>query len=131
MMCKKALGESGEDENKAMEWLRRNGMEVANKKAGRNTKAGLIESYIHNNGQVGVLVELKSETDFVAKNPAFKELAHDIAMHIAALNPADVTILLEQQYIKNLDITVSEYITESIQKFGENIEVARFERFAL
>jgi elongation factor Ts len=131
MMCKEALESSGGDEVAAMEWLRQRGLEIAEKKSRRGTGAGLIESYIHNNGQVGVLVELKSETDFVAKNPGFKELAHDIAMQIAASSPSDISVLLEQPYIKNQDIAISDYINQAIQKFGENIEVARFERFQI
>jgi len=131
MMCKKALEESGGDEKKAMEWLREQGVEVAEKKARRGTGAGIVESYIHSNGQVGVLVELRSETDFVARNEEFKALAHDIAMHVAALDPENVESLLEQPFVKNPGITVTEYINGFIQKFGENIEVNRFERFAL
>ena len=129
MLCKKALEESEGDEVLAMDLLRKQGMEFAEKKSGRSANAGLVESYIHNNGQVGVLLEIRTETDFVAKNPAFKNLAHDIAMHIAASNPNDVPVLLEQPYVKNSDITISDYINESVQKFGEKIEVAHFERF--
>ena len=131
MLCKKALENSGGDENKALEWLKQQGLETAEKKSSRGTKAGLIEAYVHGNGQVGVLLEIKSETDFVAKNPGFKELAHDIAMHIAASNPADIEALLSQPYIKNLDITISDYLNEAVQKFGENIEISRFERYKL
>ncbi|MFC1756678.1 translation elongation factor Ts [Patescibacteria group bacterium] len=131
MLCKKALEDSGGDEGKAMEWLRQNGVEMAENKSSRGTNAGIIEAYIHGTGQVGVLLEMKSETDFVAKNPAFKDLAHNIAMHIAAGFPSDTKELLEQDYVKNPDINIKEYINESIQKFGENIEVTRFERFAL
>ena len=131
MMCKKALEEAGGDEKKAMEWLREKGIEVAEKKSSRGTGAGVIEAYIHSNGQVGVLVELKSETDFVARNAEFKVLAHDIAMHIAALDPEKVKDLLEQPFIKDAGMTISEYINSFIQKFGENIEVSRFERFSL
>lgn len=131
MTCKRALEEANGDEVKAMDWLRQHGVDVAEKKSSRETGAGIIESYIHGNGQVGVLVELKTETDFVARNPSFKNLAHDIAMHIAASKPPDAKVLLEQPYIKDLDISVSDYINQAIQKFGENIEVARFERFSL
>ncbi|MCF7835544.1 MAG: translation elongation factor Ts [Candidatus Marinimicrobia bacterium] len=131
MLCKKALDASEGDEKKAMEWLRQNGVNVAQKKSSRSANSGIIESYIHNNGQVGVLVEARSETDFVAKNPEFKVFAHDIAMHIAASDPEEVSSLLEEQYIKNPAIKVSDYINESIQKFGENIEITRFERFSL
>jgi len=130
-VCKQALEVGNGNEAAAMEWLRQKGMEIAEKKSSRGTKAGIIESYIHNNGQVGVLLELKSETDFVAKNSVFKDLGHNLAMHIAASNPADVAVLLEQPYIKNLTTTVSGYVNEFIQKFGENIEVARFERFEI
>ncbi|MFH1979070.1 MAG: translation elongation factor Ts [Patescibacteria group bacterium] len=131
MVCKKALEEAGGDETKAMGILKEKGLEVAEKKSSRGTKAGTIESYIHGTGQIGVLVELKSETDFVAKNPLFKEVAHDIAMHIAASDPENVEMLLEQPFVKKMDITISNYLNEIIQKFGENIEIARFERFSL
>ena len=131
MICKKALEESKGNEAKAMEWLRKNGVEVAEKKASRGTKAGIVEAYIHGNGQVGVLIEMKSETDFVAKNPEFKALAHDIAMHIAALGPTDIKSLLDQEFIKDPGLKISDFITKHIQKFGENIEITRFERFAL
>ena len=130
-MCKKAIEASDGDEKKAMEWLRKSGVDVAEKKASRGTGAGVIDSYIHSNGQVGVLVELRSETDFVARNEEFKGLAHDIAMHIAASDPADTKVLLEQPFIKDLSLTISDYINGFIQKFGENIEVERFERFFL
>jgi len=131
MLCKKALDASSGDDKKAMEWLRENGVDVARKKSGRLAESGIIESYIHNNGQVGVLVEIRSETDFVAKNPDFKVFAHNIAMHIAASNPEEIKFLLAEQYIKNPNIKVTDYINESIQKFGENIEITRFERFSL
>ncbi|MBU1178818.1 translation elongation factor Ts [Patescibacteria group bacterium] len=131
MLCKKALEDSGGDEVGAMEWLKKQGVEAAEKKSGRSTKAGVMEAYIHNNGQIGVLVELRSETDFVAKNPDFKEIAHNIALHIAASCPDGTKDLLEQPYIKNPEITIAEYLNESIQRFGENIEIARFERFVL
>lgn len=131
MMCKKALEETDGDEAKAIEWLRKHGVDVAEKKASRSTGAGIVDAYIHSNGQVGVLVELRSETDFVARNEEFKELAHDIAMHIAASDPEDVEALLEQPFIKDMGMTISEHIKSFIQKFGEKIEVERFERFTL
>jgi elongation factor Ts len=85
--CKKALEEAQGDEAKALEILSRKGQEMAAKKSEREAKQGLIEAYIHNNGKIGVLLELNCETDFVARNPQFKELAHDLAMHIAAMDP--------------------------------------------
>jgi len=130
MLIKRALETSGGDETCAFEWLRKQGIETAEKKSVRATKAGLIEAYIHA-GQVGVMIELKSETDFVAKNPLFKEVAHNIAMHIAAANSADTEALLKEQYIKNPEITIADYLNEVIQKFGEKIEISRFTRFEI
>ncbi len=102
---------------------------MAEKKSSRSTKAGLIEPYIHAGGKVGVLLELRSETDFVAKSPLFKEAAHNIAMHVSAMSPFNVTALLEQPFIKDPNFKVADYINQIIQKFGENIEIGRFERF--
>lgn len=90
MDCKKALAEAGGDEEKAMESLRMKGMASADKKAGRSAGDGLVQSYIHMGGKVGVLVELNCETDFVAKTDDFKNLARDVAMHIAAASPTCV-----------------------------------------
>lgn len=129
MTCKKALEEAGGDTEKAILILRQEGAKIAKKKAERALKAGLIESYIHANRQIGVLVEVRSETDFVAKNEEFRSSSHDIAMHIAASDPVDVSELLQQPYIKNPEITVGDYLKEMIQKFGENIEISRFVRY--
>lgn len=87
MECKKALEESEGDEARALNILREKGRNIALKKLARETKQGIIESYIHSNGKVGVLLELNCETDFVARNREFRELAHDLAMHIAGMNP--------------------------------------------
>ena len=89
--CKKALEESQGDMNKAMELLRKKGIAKAEKRAGRSASQGLVVSYIHHNGQVGVLVELNSETDFVARTDGFKELAKEIALHIAMADPIAVS----------------------------------------
>jgi elongation factor Ts len=91
MDCKKALQECGGDENQAIDYLRKKGMASAAKKAGRDATDGLVESYIHLGGKVGVLIEVNCETDFVAKTDDFKALVRDIAMHIAASNPLCVT----------------------------------------
>lgn len=131
MTCKKALEEAGGDMEKAMEFLRREGVKIADKKTERKLGAGIIDSYIHATKQVGVLVEARSETDFVAKNESFGSFAHDLAMHIAALDPQSIEEMLDQQYIKNPSITVGDYIKEVVQKFGENIEIARFVRYSL
>lgn len=87
MECKKALVEAGGDMDKAIEVLKKSGAAKALKRADREAKAGIIESYIHSNGQIGVIVEVLAETDFVAKNDEFKAFAHDVALHIAAMNP--------------------------------------------
>ncbi len=91
MDCKKALLETDNDVEKAIEFLRKKGIAKAAKKASREAKEGIIESYIHFNGQLGVLVEVNCETDFVARTDDFKELAKNIAMHIAAMKPLYVS----------------------------------------
>lgn len=95
MECKKALAESGGDIEKAIEYLRKKGISTAAKKAGRETSQGLIHSYIHGNGRIGVLIEINCETDFVARTEEFKGLVKDMAMQVAAFNPL---------YIKREDI---------------------------
>ena len=87
MDCKKALKESGGDEQKAITWLREKGLSKAQKRSDRTAKEGIIGSYVHSNGKIGVLVEVNCETDFVAKNEKFKEFAKNVAMQIAAANP--------------------------------------------
>ena len=91
MDCKKALAESGGDFAKATEWLRAHGVARADKRAGREAKQGLVESYVHHSGKIGVLLELNCETDFVARTDDFKQLARDVAMHIAAAAPLAVS----------------------------------------
>ena len=89
--CKKALGETQGDFEKAIEWLRKKGMASAAKKAGRATKEGLVSSYIHGEGKVGVLLEINCETDFVARTEQFKQFVKDVAMHVAAASPLYVS----------------------------------------
>jgi elongation factor Ts len=90
MDCKKALTEAGGDLEKAVEWLRKKGIASASKKEGRTTNQGLVEAYIHAGGQVGVLIEVNCETDFVARTDDFKVLVHNLAMHVAAASPEAV-----------------------------------------
>ncbi len=90
MDCKKALAENEGDMEKAVEHLRKTGIAKAAKKAGRTTAEGLVHAYIHPGGKVGVLIEVNCETDFVARNEQFQALVHDLAMHVAASNPAGV-----------------------------------------
>ena len=123
----KLLGVSPEKE----EYVEEQGVKVANKKSDRSLQAGVISAYIHNNHTIGALVELACETDFVAKNEDFKALAFDLAMHIAASDPADVAALLEQPFVKEPNQTVADLIQEAILKFGERIEVNQLTRFAV
>ena len=128
MECKKALDDSRSDFEKAKKLLADSAAAVAKKKAERATKHGLIEGYVHA-GKIGVLVEVACESDFVAKNPQFKEMAHKIAMQIASMNPKSVSELLEQDYIIDSNMKVSDYINSIILQIKENIKVKRFVRF--
>jgi len=174
MDCKKMLTEANGDMERAIELLREKGIASAAKKAGRIASEGLVESYIHGEGRIGVLVEINSETDFVAKNDEFKTFVKDVAMHIAAAAPKYVSkdevpeaevakereiltqqalnegkpanivekmvdgriekfykeiCLLEQPFVKNPDVTVSQLLTDKIASIGENIKIRRFVRF--
>jgi elongation factor Ts len=159
---------------KAVDLLRQKGLAVAAKRAGRATSEGVIATYVHAGGNLGVMVELGCETDFVAKNEEFRAFGRDIAMHVAAINPIAVNredipaevvarekeiyvqqalesgkpeaivekmvtgkvekfvsevCLLEQQYVKNPDLTVQDLLNELVGKMGENISIKRFARF--
>ncbi len=176
MDCKNALVHSDGEIDKAIDYLRKTGVSKAEKKGSRDTKEGLVYSYIHAGGKLGVIIELNCETDFVASNIDFKNLAHDLSMHIAATNPISInkdtidqsiidrekeiytdqaksegkpdkiiekivngrllkffqdTCLLEQTFIKDQEKRVSDLITESISKLGENITIRRFIRYAI
>ena len=176
MDCKEALAQSGADMEKAVDFLRKKGLATAQKRAGRTMSEGMIESYIHLGGKIGVLLEVNCETDFVAKTDDFKAFVKNIAMHIAATNPLGIkpedvpqdvinrekeiykaqaletgkpekmldkiaegklnkffkdSCLLNQQYVKEPEKTVSDYLNEVIAKTGENITVKRFVRYQL
>ncbi len=156
MDSKRALVQTDGDLKKATEILRQQGLARAGRKSDRSANEGLIEPYIHGVGRIGAIVEINCETDFVARTPDFKSLAHDIAMQVAATSPryvqtSDVpeedyaalesefgdretamkaVVLLEQAFIKD-GRTVSELVNESIGKLGENIVIRRFSRFEL
>lgn len=130
MECKKSLEEAGGDFDKAIAIIHKRGLAKAEKKSERTTGAGILESYIHNE-RAGVMLELHCETDFVAKNPVFKELARNLSMQIVAMNPANIEDLLQQEYIKDESLTVENFIKQTIAKFGENIRVERFCRYEL
>ena len=176
MDCKKALTETEGNIEKAVDFLREKGLAAADKKAGRVAAEGVVETYVHGGGRIGVMVEINCETDFVAKTDDFKSLAHDIALQIAAKNPMVVRreevseevleherevlraqalnegkpanivekmivgriekyykeiCLMEQEFIKDPDKTISQLINEKIAKIGENIIVRRFTVYQL
>lgn len=126
---REALEEADGKIELALEMLKKKGVEASAKKSGRETGEGLVFSYIHSNGKIGVLLKLLCETDFVAHNEQFKELGHELAMHIAAMNPKNVEELLLQSYIRDPDLTIDAFIKNYIVKLGENIRVGKFSRF--
>lgn len=128
MDCKHALEEAGGDYNLAKQIIEKQGLVKADKKAERETGAGLLESYVHN-GRVGVLLELRSETDFVARSEPVKALAHNLALHIAAMAPETVEDLLKQPYAKDESKIVEDVIKGVIALVGENLKIARFSRY--
>lgn len=175
--CKKALTESEGNIEGAIDWLKAKGIAKAAKKAGRAATEGMVTSYIHAGGKIGVLVEINAETDFVARNDQFQDFCRDIAMHIAAAGPEYVrrdeipadavareravqkarvieegkpehiadkivdgrmnkwfeeVVLLDQTYVKADDKqTVGQYLTDTVSRIGENIQIRRFARFVL
>lgn len=129
--CKDALTRANGDMKRAAELLREEGSKIAQKKAARATGIGIVEAYIHTTQRVGALLEIRSETDFVARNPDFQKLAHDIAMHITASAPETVPQLLLQPFIKDESKTVGDLLTEAIARFGENIQISQFSRFEI
>ncbi|MFO7496303.1 MAG: translation elongation factor Ts [Desulfobacterales bacterium] len=176
MDCKKALAESDGDMEKAVEFLRKKGLATAQKRAGRATSEGIVQSYIHMGGKIGVLVEVNCESDFVAKNEDFQGFAKNIAMHIAAANPVGIApedvpaavvekemeiyrgqaqemgkpekmldkiaegkmakffkdnCLLNQPYVRDPNLTITDLLNETIAKIGENISIRRFARFQI
>jgi elongation factor Ts len=129
MDCKKALAENDGDITKATEWLRQKGITSAEKQAGRVAAEGLVGSYIQPEGQVGVLVEVNCQTDFVARNEAFQSLVQSITKQAA--NAQNVESLMAQQYINDQSITVEQAVKQAIAQIGENIQVRRLQRYAL
>ena len=147
MECRNVLVETGGDMEKALQVLKEKGLLKAEKKAKRATTRGLVEAYVHAGGRIGAMVEVNCETDFVTRTDEFKELAHNLAMQVAALSPQFITeaeipeeaeiedpqaaCLLLQPYIRDPGQTVRDIIVETIAKVGENIRVRRFTRFEL
>ena len=129
MDCKKVLTETDGDMEKAIELLRERGIAKAAKKSDRIAAEGLVECYISEDGKVGSIVEINSETDFVAKNEEFKEFVANVAKIIADKNPTDLEALLDLPFIDNSGKTVKEVLTEKIATIGENMNIRRFARF--
>ena len=129
--CRQALEDAKGDYAAAKKLLIERGVEKAAKKKDREVKSGLIESYIHANGKVGVLLELACETDFVARTDDFKKLAHEICLQVAAMNPKTVKDLTGSAYIRDAAVTIEVLIKQTIAKVGENITVVRFHRMSL
>jgi elongation factor Ts len=129
MACKEALKETGGELDKAIEVIGDKAQKKAQKKKGeREVKSGLIDAYIHQ-GRIGVLLKVGTETDFVAKNKEVQELAHDLALQIASMNPEKIDDLLEQPFIKDQDSSVQEVVDQLIGKIGEKIEIIEFCRY--
>ena len=130
MDCQKALEEADGDFDKAKKILANNAQAIAEKKSERPARHGLIECYSHI-GKIGVVLELSCESDFVARNQEFKNLAHELAMQIASMNPQNIDELMTSIYIRDESMTVKNLIEHAISKIGENIQVKRFVRFEL
>lgn len=129
--CRNALIESGGDIETAEKTIRDRGIFLATKRESRETKQGLVVSYTHVNGSVSSIVELNCETDFVARTEEFKNLAHELALQVAAMNPGSVEDLLEQEYIRDPSKKIKEKVFELCAKTGENIKVSFISRHAL
>jgi elongation factor Ts len=157
MECKRALEETNGNLDKAVELLRQQGIAKAEKKVGRTAKQGLVDSYIHAGGRIGAMIEINCETDFVARTQDFRDLAHDIALQVAAMDARyvstsdvpdearqagiaeygdekrflEATVLLEQPFIKDPRRSIDQLVRDAIAKLGENVVVRRFARFEL
>lgn len=146
LKCKQALAASGGQLDKALALLREQGFAIVEKKATRTTAEGIVESYVHPGGRIGVLLELNSETDFAARDEMFKQLAHDLALQVAAMAPQyvsqqdmpkdtdaspEVVCLLNQPFIKDTNRTVQEVVNEVIARLQENVRIRRFCRFEI
>ena len=129
MDCKKALKENDGDMEKSMDWLRQKGIASAGKKSDRIAAEGLVDTYIQPGGRIGVLIEVNCQTDFVARNEAFKTLVKNLAQQAA--NAENVESLMAQPYIEDKNLRVEEFLKQAIAQLGENMQVRRFVKFAL
>ncbi len=132
MDCKRALQETGGDSEKAIEYLRKKGAATAAKRSDKETNQGVVEAYIHAGGRIGSMVELNCETDFVAKTPEFKQLAHDIAMQIAAMSPRFISRdqVTKEAVDKELEIYKAQAVNEGKPaNIADKIAQGRLEKF--
>jgi elongation factor Ts len=127
MEAKKALDEAQGDYDRAIAILQERGQAKVEKRAGRETGAGLVKTYVHN-GRIGVLLEVRAETDFVVRSEPFQNMAQDLVMQIAAMNPENVEELLASPYIKDASKTVNDIVKDVIARVGENVQVTKFFR---
>jgi elongation factor Ts len=131
LRVKKVLEEYGGNEKKAEEVLKKEGFEKATKRAERETSQGIIETYVHHSGKVASMVELFCETDFVARNELFRQLAHNLALQVASMGAKDAKELKEQDFVKEPSKKVSDLVKEVMAKTGENIRIGRILRIEL
>ncbi len=146
MDAKRALEEASGDFDEARKIVQQQGIAAAVKRSERETSQGVIEAYIHGQGRIGALVEVQCETDFVARTDTFKQLARDIAMQVAAMNPLGLTAedipedisgnreeyaLLKQSFIREPSQTIEDLVKSAIGQTGENIKIGKFSRFEL
>jgi elongation factor Ts len=128
--CREALEASKGDLDKAVEYLKKKGVEKAAKKSDRQTGQGVVFSYVHG-GKIGVLVSLLCETDFVAKTEDFQNLGKEICLQIASMKPKNEKELLAQEYIRDPKVTIGDMIKQVVAKLGENIRVTEFSRIQI
>lgn len=131
-LCKKALLEANGDLAKAKEIIEKEfSLLVKDKEEKKDSRAGIIDAYIHSNRKIGVILELTCETDFVAKNENFQNLAHELCLQIASMNPKDTQELLSQAWIRDNTKTISQLMKEVSARLGEKISLSRFQRYEL
>lgn len=130
MDVKQAFQDADGDMKKAKELLDAKSAMVVEKKSGRETKSGLVETYTHL-GKIGAMVEVNSETDFVARNDDFKQFVHDLALQVASMNPVDIDELMAQPFFKDESMTIKELHQQLVGRIGENIIIKRFSRYEL
>lgn len=130
MDIKKALDEAGGEEKKAVAIIRKQGLGKAEKRLGRETAQGIVDSYVHL-GKIGVLVEVNCETDFVARNDKFREFVHEVTLQVAQSEARNVGGLLKEEYFKDPSRTIDDLLKEIIVKTGENIKIGRFVKYSL